>query len=130
MTVAVNVPPAATFALAASAPPAWIETVAPSGSAARPGQRVRLAGRGGLLRRVQQHAVHVDVAAHRRMQLAVVGDVPGASKRCSNVLDISSRGEAQLPSSALTLWARTESLCQVTVSPASTSRCGFANDAL
>ena len=118
------------MAVAATAPPAWIETALPSGSAARPDSAYGLPARGGLLRGVEQHAVHGDVAAHRRVQLAVVRDVPGVSKRWSNVPLMNSRGEAKLPSSALTLWVRSESLCQVTVSPARTSTCGTANDAL
>ena len=34
-----------------------------------------------------------------------------------------SRGDVQLPSLAFTVWARTLSLCHLTVSPASTSTC-------
>jgi len=44
VTVAVNVPAAATLAVAATVPPASMETVAPSGSAARPDSAVGYVG--------------------------------------------------------------------------------------
>ena len=130
MTVAVNVPPAATLAVAATAPPASIETVAPSGSAARPDSAYGLPAPAGSFAafsstRCTATSPRIDGCSWQKY-----GTVPGASKRWSNVPDISSRGDAKLPSSALTLCARSESLCHVTVSPASTSRCGVANEAL
>ena len=130
MTVAVNVPSSPTLAVAATAPPASIETVLPSGSAARPDSAYGLPAAAGSFAALEQHAVDGDVAAHRRMQLAVVGDGPG---RVEAVLERAAhqqprRGEAAVV--GVDVVGAQESLCQVTVSPASTSTCGTANDAL
>ena len=67
-----NMPWSSTFAVVAAPSSPSIETVLPAGSAARPESAYALPGRGGVARRVEQHAVHADVAAHRRVQLAVV----------------------------------------------------------
>ena len=82
-------------------------------------------GRGGLRRGAEQQG---GKSLRRRASTGAAGSsrrtCPASRSGARTVPLISSRGEAKLPSSALTLWARTESLCQVTVSPASTSTCG------
>ena len=94
VTVAVNVPPAPTFAVAATAPPASIDTVLPSGSAARPDSAYGLPGAAGLL-----GGVRAAGGARRRRRAS--SDAAGSSRRTCRARRsggrtcplISSRGE-------------------------------------